>query len=122
MKTSNPILVELTRGELVESFHRGAVAVVDGSGALTAKWGDVDRLIYARSAIKPLQALPLIETGAADKFSLSDQEIALACSSHSAEEIHTDTVSSWLTRLGLGEDNLECGTCPPLLEETRKAL
>ena len=122
MKTSNPILVELTRGELVESFHRGAVAVVDGSGALTAKWGDVDRLIYARSAIKPLQALPLIETGAADKFSLSDQEIALACSSHSAEEIHTDTVSSWLTRLGLGEDNLEGGTCPPLLEETRKAL
>ncbi len=122
MKTSNPMLVELTRGGLVESFHRGAVAVVDGSGEVTAQWDDVDRLIFARSAIKPLQALPLIETGAAEKFGLSDAEIALSCSSHSAEEIHTDTVSSWLTRLELGEQNLECGACPPLLEKTRKAL
>jgi L-asparaginase II len=122
MKTPNPILVEITRGNLVESFHRGAVAVVDGSGELTAKWGDVDQLIYARSAIKPLQALPLIETGAADKFGLSDQEIALACSSHSAEEVHTDAVGGWLTRLDLGEANLECGACPPLVTETLEAL
>lgn len=106
----------------MECLHRGAVAVVDGSGNLTAQWGDVDRLVYARSSIKPLQALPLIETGTADHYDLSDQEIALACASHSAEEIHTNNVGSWLKRVGLDEQDFECGACPPILEETREVL
>jgi L-asparaginase II len=118
MKTPNPILVEVTRGDLVESFHRGAVAVIDGAGDLVDKWGDVERLVYARSAIKPIQALPLIETGAADYFNLSENEIALACSSHNAEDVHTNNVGRWLGRVGLRSDDLECGSCPPKLDET----
>jgi L-asparaginase II len=122
MKTSNPILVEVTRGDLVESIHRGAVAVIDGAGEMVAKCGDIERSVYARSAIKPLQALPLIETGAADYFNLSENEIALACSSHNAEDVHTNNVDRWLGRVGLSSDDLECGACPPKLDETLRDL
>ncbi len=97
---ANPVLVEVTRGELVESFHRGAVAIADGSGALVAALGDVERIIYPRSALKPIQAMPLVESGAADAFGLSEEEIALACASHSGEPMHTSRVAAWLERIG----------------------
>ena len=79
MSEPAPILVEVVRGEMVESVHRGAVGVVDASGTIVRSAGDVDRLVYARSALKPIQALPLIETGAADGFGLGPEELALAC-------------------------------------------
>ena len=97
----NPVLVEVVRGGAVESRHRGAAAVVDASGRLAAAWGDVERPIYARSAVKPLQALPLLETGAAERYALSDAEIALACASHSGGVEHTGAVERWLARFGL---------------------
>jgi L-asparaginase II len=111
--SSNPILVETTRGEMVESRHTGSAAVVDGSGRVVRSWGDVDGPVFARSAIKPLQALPLIESGAAERFGLSDAEIALACASHRGEPIHVETVKRWLARADLGPRDLECGAHTP---------
>ena len=79
----NPVLVEVLRGALVESRHAGAVAVVDADGRPVLTLGKVERPVYPRSAIKALQALPLIESGAADRFGLAPEELALACASHS---------------------------------------
>src|SRR5271155_4153435 len=92
----SPILVEVTRGAMVESRHRGAAVVADATGAVVMAWGDVDAAIYARSAAKPLQALALVETGAADAFALGQRELALACGSHHGEAPHVAAVGSWL--------------------------
>jgi L-asparaginase II len=109
IRLSNPVLVEVTRGDRVESAHRGAVAISDAQGNVLFALGDIDRPIYPRSALKPVQALPLLESGAADAFELGDAEIALACASHSGEPMHTSRVAAWLERLGLGEADLACG-------------
>lgn len=108
-----PFAVEVTRGPLVESRHLVDAAVVDAAGDRVAVWGDVERPVYARSAIKPIQALALIETGAAEAFALSNREIALACASHAGEPVHVEAVTAWLARLGLGDDDLECGAHYP---------
>src|SRR5689334_11782223 len=96
----DPVLVEAIRGAAVESEHRGACAVVDAQDKVVLGFGDIDRPVYARSAIKPLQALPLIESGAADAFGLGSREIALACASHHGEPMHVAAVAAWLERLG----------------------
>lgn len=117
----NPILVELTRGPIVESVHRGSVAVAHASGKIVFALGDLDTPVYPRSSLKPIQALPLVESGAADAFGLGDEEIALACASHSGEPMHTTRVAAWLTRIGCGESDLACGAHPsryePVAEE-----
>ncbi len=118
---ANPLLVEVTRGAMVESRHRASVAVCDADGKLVRHWGDIERPVYARSAIKPLQALVLIETGAADAFGLSPAEIALACASHSGEKRHVDTVRAWLARIGLSDGDLECGPQPPFHDRAAMA-
>lgn len=122
MQRSQPLTVEVTRGNLVESRHACLAVVADASGAVLDSWGDGDREIYPRSAIKPLQALPLIETGAADAFDLSDREIALACASHMGEPMHHEAVRAWLGRLGLGADDLECGAHAPRDEAAATAV
>ncbi|NQV46575.1 MAG: asparaginase [Rhodospirillaceae bacterium] len=119
---SNPVLVEVTRGDGVESRHRGSIAVFDKSGKSIAAWGDITRPVLPRSAVKPLQALPLIETGAAEKFAISDAELALACSSHNSEPEHVDQIAAWLRRIGLSEANLECGPHRPMDEQASDAL
>lgn len=119
---SNPVLVNSWRGDVIENRHRGAIAVCDPRGRLLHAWGDVSALVYPRSSVKLLQALPLIESGAADHFRLDRRELALACSSHSAESAHTETLHSWLQRLGLDETALECGPHAPLHEPTAVAL
>ncbi len=98
---TDPILIEVTRGTLVESWHRGAIAVAAPSGALALRLGDVERPVYPRSAVKALQALPLIETGAADRFGFGAAEIALACGSHAGTERHTHLAAAMLDRAGL---------------------
>lgn len=105
---ANPILVEATRGDMVESFHRGRYVVMKADGTVIEQGGDIDALMYPRSAIKPLLAIPLIESGAADAFGLEDKHIALACSSHNGEEEHARTVKAWLENIGLSVDTLEC--------------
>ena len=119
---SNPVLVNALRGEIIENRHRGAIAVCDPKGRVVHAWGDIEALVFPRSAIKPLQALPLVESGAADHFQLGDAEIALACSSHNAEPEHTDAVQNWLTGIGLEEDALECGAHAPLHVKTAESL
>ena len=111
---SNPVLVNTLRGEVVENRHRGAIAVCDPRGRILHARGDVGALVYPRSSIKPLQALPLVETGAADHFQVSEAELALACSSHGGETEHTEAVNNWLQRLDLDEASLECGPHPPM--------
>jgi L-asparaginase II len=119
---ANPVLVEVTRGPRVESRHRGAAAVADTGGKLVAAWGQVEEAVYPRSAIKPLQALAVIETGAAEAFAMSESEIALACASHSGQPIHTEAVAAWLARIGLGVGDLECGAHPPSHPPSAAAL
>jgi L-asparaginase II len=118
----NPILVEAWRGQMIESFHRGAYAVVDGGGRVAASAGDIARPVFPRSAIKLLQALPLVESGAADRFSLSDEELALACASHGGEPEHVRTAASMLAKAGLDESVLECGVHWPYDEAAKLAL
>ncbi|MDR3438691.1 asparaginase [Telmatospirillum sp.] len=118
----DPVLVEVTRGTLVESVHRGAAVVCGADGVLLSAWGDIERAVFPRSAVKPLQALPLLETGAAEHFALSEAELALACASHSGQDVHVRGVRAWLDRLGLSEADLECGSHPPLSPEAARAL
>jgi L-asparaginase II len=122
MSDQNPVLVEVTRGPLVESRHRGAAVVVDAAGRRVRAWGDVEQPIYPRSATKPLQAIALLETGAAERWGASDAEVALACASHYGEPRHTGAVAAWLARLGLGPGDLECGIHAPYDEPTAEAL
>ena len=119
---SGPIAIQVWRGPLAESEHRVACAVVDADGRPVATWGDTDRPIYPRSAVKPLQALPLVETGAADRFTVSDPELALACASHGGEPVHVATVRGWLDRVGLSADDLECGSHWPSHEASTRRL
>lgn len=106
-------LVEVLRGSLVESRHSGDIALVDSTGKLLWSVGDPGRVTYARSSAKPLQALPLVESGAADYFGMSDEEIALACASHNGEPAHVERVAQFLTRIGITPDRLRCGVHPP---------
>lgn len=106
---SNPVLVELTRGNLVESVHRGAFAVCDASGKVLHSAGDIHTPIFPRSAIKAIQALFLMESGAADAYGFGNKELALACSSHSSEPEHADLAEKMLLKAGLSESDLECG-------------
>ena len=109
---SNPVLVEITRGTLVESVHRGSVAIADAEGTIIFSLGDIETPVYPRSSLKPIQALPLIESGAADAFGLTSEHIALACASHSGEPMHTTRVAAWLGHIKLGEQDLACGAHP----------
>jgi len=119
---ANPVVVEATRGNRIESAHRGAGAVVDANGRVAMAFGDAERPVYPRSAVKALQALPLVESGAADGLGLSDKEIALACASHSGGEDHVATARAMLAKAGFDERVLECGVHWPLGEEEARAL
>ncbi len=119
---ANPILVEVTRGSLVESIHRGSIAIADAEGTIRYALGDIQSPVYARSSLKPIQALVLIESGAAEAFGLSDKEVALACASHSGEPMHTARVSAWLKRIGCDESDLACGPQLPRYEPASEAM
>ena len=119
---NGPIAVEALRGGRVESRHRVSAVVVDDQGRIIASAGDVDQPIYPRSAIKPLQALSVIESGAADAFDISREELALACASHGGEPMHVERVAAWLARLGLSEADLACGPHLPLHQPSAEAL
>jgi L-asparaginase II len=119
---ANPVLVEVLRGALVESAHRGAVCVVDADGKTVLALGDVARPVFPRSAVKALQALPLVETGAADRYRLGDDELAIACGSHGGEPAHVAAVERMLARAGLDCAALECGAHRPSHQPSAEAL
>lgn len=118
----NPVLVAVRRGDLIESRHRGAYAVIDADGRVIAAAGDIDRPVFPRSAVKAIQALPLIESGAADRYGLGEAEIALACASHAGSNRHTETAAGMLAKAGLGLEALECGAHWPMGERAARAL
>lgn len=119
---TNPVLVEIIRGGRVESLHRGAAAVVDADGAIVFSLGDVSVPTYPRSAVKPLQALVLIESGAADRLELEDADLALACASHGGEPDHIAGVVRMLSRAGLNQSVLQCGAHWPIHQPSAQAL
>ena len=116
----NPVLAEVMRGGLVESRHHGALAIVDADGTVVLKLGDIDSPVFPRSAVKALQALPLVESGAADGF--SPEELAVMCSSHSGEPGHVATVQAMLAHAGLDASALRCGSHVPLNRTAAEAL
>ncbi len=118
----DPVLVEILRGSQVESAHRGAVVVSDAAGGIVFQAGDAERAEYPRSAVKGLLALALVESGAADRLGLTDAELALACSSHNGEAIHTDTAATMLARAGCDVATLECGVHWPSYDVAARAL
>lgn len=114
-------MIELWRGGMLESNHAGH-AVIWGKGGIQAAWGDPAAVIFPRSSCKMLQALPLLESGAADAAGLTEAQLALSCASHQGAKIHTDMVASWLADLGLGEADLRCGAHMPNDPEAKKGL
>lgn len=120
---NNPApLAELWRNGILESVHYGHAVICDGTGQITEAWGDPETIIYPRSSAKMIQALPLMESGAADAVGLGTEQLALACASHQGQSQHTDRVAAWLDTIGLGEPDLRCGVQPPSDTETRHRL
>ncbi|HWJ03582.1 MAG TPA: asparaginase [Verrucomicrobiae bacterium] len=107
-------VVEVTRGPLVESVHRGSIAVADAAGNLMAWLGDPEIVTYYRSSAKPIQAIPVITSGAAQRFGLKEEELAIICASHGGEEEHIEIITKLLAKLGLSEEYLQCGVHPPM--------
>ncbi|MCW8916405.1 MAG: asparaginase [Magnetovibrio sp.] len=122
MNLANPVLIDVTRGGVVESRHRGACVVMDTKGDIVHVWGDVEAPVFPRSSLKPVQALALIETGAADAFDVTDEEIALACASHNSERDQVSRVMTWLHRVGLDVDDLECGSAESMSLDVTKSM
>ncbi|RKF14047.1 asparaginase [Roseovarius spongiae] len=115
-------MVGISRGPLVESAHLGQAVICGPGGEIVEAWGDPDAQVLPRSSCKMLQALPLVETGAADRFGLTPEHLALACASHNGAAIHTERVNAWLADLGLGDDDFRCGAHMPKDSEAHKAL
>jgi L-asparaginase II len=121
MNSIDPILVEVCRGGLVESVHRGRLVIHTGTH-VRGSLGDVQRPVYVRSSAKPFQAAALVASGAADAFGFDDREIALAAASHSGEPEHVETVRSMLAKAGISAESLGCGVHAPMNEAAAAAL
>lgn len=115
-------MVELWRGAFRESVHRGHAVVCDASGEVRQSWGEPDKIVLPRSSAKMVQALPLVESGAARRFGLGSEQLALACASHTGAAIHTERVTDWLATLELDESALLCGPQTPEDRDARKHL
>ena len=114
--------VEVWRGGVVESVHEVSVAAVDAAGRLRARAGDPARIAFARSAVKPVQAMPVVEDGVAARFAFDDRELALCCASHSGEPNHVSAAESMLRKIGVEEDALACGPHAPFHSTSARAL
>lgn len=115
-------MVEIWRGGMLESLHRGHAVVCDSGGAVVAAWGDPEKIIFPRSSCKILQALPLVESGAAKAAGLGSEQLALACASHRGATMHTEPVERWLNGIGKSESDLRCGSHPPAAAADRFRL
>lgn len=116
------VTVEVRRGSMVESVHRVHVVECDGDGSVTAHAGDAHRPTFARSAIKPIQALPLVQDGAAARFGLTPEEIAVCCGSHNGASLHVEAARSILAKAGVSTDALACGPQVPRGDAAREML
>lgn len=114
--------VEIIRGSQTESRHQVIATVFSRQSKLCESFGDDSLLVFPRSSLKPIQALPLILTKASDHFHLNSQELALACASHRGEEFHISVLRQWMQRIGIAETDLECGSHPPAHPDSHYAL
>ncbi len=121
-QSANPVLVEVWRGAMLDCVHRGTAVVATASGEVVEAWGDPARVILPRSSCKMIQALPLVESGAADAAGLTSEHLALACASHQGAVPHTALASRWLAGIGLSEPDLRCGVHQPNDPEARHEL
>jgi L-asparaginase II len=112
MKTAQPIL-ELTRGRVVEAIHLGSIAIVDSTGKLLLSHGDPHTVAFLRSSAKPFQALPFVERGGVEHFNFTQSELAISCASHETAQLHLDTVRAMQAKIGIQEDDLQCGAHLP---------
>lgn len=119
---SAPLLIEVTRGAAVESRHQVIVAIATADGKIVESHGDASLPVFPRSAIKPIQSLGLLESGAADAFAVPEARIALSAASHGGEPMHTGAVLDWLAKIGLDEGDLECGPHMPTHGATAEAM
>lgn len=115
-------LVEVWRGDILECVHQGHAVICGADGEIEAAWGDPDAVFYPRSACKMVQALPMMESGAADAAGLRTDQLALSCASHIGAAYHTDRVAAWLSDLGMSDDDFRCGPQEPGDREAREAL
>ena len=106
-------MVQLLRNNFLESVHYGSAVVVRPENNTIIEWGDVDQMIFPRSALKIIQAIPFLESGAVSMHKLGTQQLALACSSHQGSPLHTTIISNWLKEIGLSVTDLKCGVQPP---------
>ena len=118
----HPIIAKVYRNNILDSFHRGSWALSDPDGNILWSAGDIDRPVYIRSCSKIFQTLPLIESGAADRFGITDEELVIIASSHNAELYHQKLVRSILAKIGLDESKLQCGSHPPHHIPTRNQV
>ncbi|MDX5319596.1 MAG: asparaginase [Bacteroidota bacterium] len=119
---SNPILVEVIRGGVLESFHRGVICVVDREGKVILEEGDIRQVCYPRSALKFFQQIPLLMSGAVEAFGFTEEELAVTCGSHNGEERHVNAVDSILRKIGLDRSALQCGAQYPTHRKTANEL
>lgn len=108
------IVAKTYRGNIIDLTHIGHIAVVDYTGKILYKYGNPERVTFARSSAKPIQAIPVLESGAVEEYGITDKEIAIFCASHNGESFHVDAVRSILKKAGLNEDYLQCGSHYPL--------
>ena len=120
--SKDPLLVTVTRGGYVESTHLVDVVVADEAGDVVQSFGKQDDEIFPRSANKALQALPLVESGAADAFGFDEAHLALACSSHNGEHVHVENATAMLRLAGLDQTCLECGAQLPKRAEDQAEM
>lgn len=118
MKSRSPLIVEVLRGPLVESSHQVMLVTVNDKGAISGYYGNTDFVIYPRSSIKMLQAIPFVESGAMEKLGLEEPMLALACSSHRGERMHLELAARWMEKLHVSEPALYCGPSRPAHEGT----
>lgn len=122
MKQFDKAIIEVSRGKIVESIHSADMAICDAQGDLIAAFGDVEKAVFPRSAIKSFQALPRVEAGVDEQYGFGDHHIALSCSSHNGEAIHVEGAGEMLAKAGLEVSDLECGAHLPELEADKAKL
>ena len=116
--SNKTIRVDVIRGNMVESHHLVSAILLNSNGKTEKVWGEPKMTVYPRSAVKPLQSMAMVSSGAVKKFNLSSKEIALSCASHGGETKHVELVKSWLSKLGLNETDLECGPHWPFHQDS----
>ena len=117
-----PDIAHQYRGSLLDQVHKGHIVVADHTGKILWKWGEPERMTFARSSAKPMQAIPVVESGALERYGISERELAVICASHNGEAFHVEAVTSILNKAGLTPDALRCGAEYPMYVPAEDAL